>query len=117
MNMASPRNSKKRSNSPRSVMPRSIISLTIFLRAAARHNTTYSARSRSRRVMRRASSKAAMRDLGFIFDLDGTIVDTMGYYREVWEELIQEFGADHDPDLYLTRPTRDNVRALMGEQL
>ena len=56
-------------------------------------------------------------NLGFIFDLDGTIVDTTVYYREVWEELIREFGADHDPDLYLARPTRENFRELIGGPL
>lgn len=58
-----------------------------------------------------------MPDLGFIFDLDGTIVDTTAYYLEVWEELIHEFGANHDPEPYLARPTRENFRALIGEAL
>jgi len=56
-----------------------------------------------------------MDELGFIFDLDGTIVDTTAYYREVWEELIHEFGADYDPNVYLARPTRENFRELLAE--
>lgn len=53
--------------------------------------------------------------LGFIFDLDGTVVDSTAHYRETWAELIKEFGAEGDPDVYLGRPTRDNFRELLGE--
>jgi beta-phosphoglucomutase len=52
--------------------------------------------------------------LGFIFDLDGTIVDSTAYYRETWQELLDEFGAEEDPDVFLRRPTRENFRILLG---
>lgn len=55
--------------------------------------------------------------LGFIFDLDGTIVDSTAHYRETWRELIREFGADDDPEAYLRRATRDNFRTLLGSQV
>lgn len=55
--------------------------------------------------------------LGFIFDLDGTIVDSTAHYRETWRELIREFGADDDPEMYLRRATRDNFRTLLGSEL
>ncbi len=55
--------------------------------------------------------------IGFIFDLDGTIVDSTAHYRATWAELIQEFGADDDPELYLGRATRDNFRALLGKDV
>lgn len=58
-----------------------------------------------------------MSELGFIFDLDGTIVDSMGHYRAAWEELIEEFGADDNADAYLRRSTRDNFRVLAGDEL
>lgn len=53
--------------------------------------------------------------LGFIFDLDGTIVDSTAHYRETWEEFISEYGADDDAELYLKRATRENLRVLLGE--
>lgn len=55
-----------------------------------------------------------MADLGFIFDLDGTIVDSTAHYRASWAELIEEFGTDHDPEQFLRRNTRDNFRELFG---
>jgi beta-phosphoglucomutase len=55
--------------------------------------------------------------LGFIFDLDGTIVDSTAHYRETWAELIREFGAEDDPEAYLRRATRDNFRVLLGEDV
>jgi beta-phosphoglucomutase-like phosphatase (HAD superfamily) len=51
---------------------------------------------------------------GFIFDLDGTIVDSTAHYRETWAELLDEFGADDDPEVYLGRSTRENFRSLLG---
>lgn len=54
---------------------------------------------------------------GFIFDLDGTIVDSTAHYRETWAELLNEFGAEGDPEAYLGRSTRENFRALFGEDL
>lgn len=53
--------------------------------------------------------------LGFIFDLDGTIVDSTAHYRETWAELIHEFGAEGDPELFLRRATRENFRILLGD--
>jgi beta-phosphoglucomutase len=53
--------------------------------------------------------------LSFIFDLDGTIVDSTAHYRETWAEFIRDFGADDDPDLYVRRATRENLRHLLGE--
>jgi HAD superfamily hydrolase (TIGR01509 family) len=55
--------------------------------------------------------------LGFIFDLDGTLVDSTAHYRATWAELIAEFGADHDPEQFLRRNTRDNFRALFGDEI
>ncbi len=55
--------------------------------------------------------------IGFIFDLDGTIVDSTAHYRETWAELIREFGAEHDAEYFLRRSTRDNFRTLLGEQI
>lgn len=55
--------------------------------------------------------------IGFVFDLDGTIVDSTAHYRETWSELIREFGADDDPEAYLRRPTRDNFRTLLGDSV
>lgn len=52
---------------------------------------------------------------GFIFDLDGTIVDSTPFYRAAWAAFIDEFGASSDPDTYLQRGTRDNLRSLLGE--
>ncbi len=62
---------------------------------------------------------------GFIFDLDGTIVDSTAHYRETWAELIRELApeekqeteAAHDPEIFLRRATRDNLRALLGENV
>lgn len=54
---------------------------------------------------------------GFIFDLDGTIVDSTAHYRETWAELLDEFGANDDPEAYLGRSTRENFRALLGEDV
>lgn len=51
---------------------------------------------------------------GFIFDLDGTIVDSTAHYRATWAELIAEFGTDHEPEHFLRRNTRDNFRELFG---
>ncbi|HZQ05523.1 MAG TPA: HAD family phosphatase [Anaerolineae bacterium] len=58
-----------------------------------------------------------MEQLGFIFDLDGTIVDSTAYYRETWLELIREFGSSDDPELYLRRATRENFRVLLGDDI
>lgn len=55
--------------------------------------------------------------LGFIFDLDGTIVDSTAHYRATWAELIEEFGGDADPEQFLRRSTRDNFRELLGDEL
>lgn len=55
--------------------------------------------------------------LGFIFDLDGTIVDSTAHYRETWAELIREFGADDDPEHFLRRATRDNFLTLLGPDI
>jgi HAD superfamily hydrolase (TIGR01509 family) len=54
---------------------------------------------------------------GFVFDFDGTIVDSMGHYRRVWEDLLRESGSDEDPAAYLARSTRDNFRQLFGPDL
>lgn len=56
-------------------------------------------------------------NLGFIFDLDGTIVDSTAHYRATWAELLAEFGADDDPEMYLRRSTRDNFRVLLGGEI
>lgn len=53
--------------------------------------------------------------LAFIFDLDGTIVDSTAHYRETWAEFIREFGVEDDPDLYVRRATRENLRLLLGQ--
>lgn len=53
--------------------------------------------------------------LGFIFDLDGTIVDSTAHYRATWEEFIREFGAKDDPDSFVRRATRENLEILLGE--
>lgn len=53
-------------------------------------------------------------DLGFIFDLDGTIVDSTAHYRAAWQEFIEEFGADGDPERFLRRATRENLKQLLG---
>lgn len=53
--------------------------------------------------------------LSFIFDLDGTIVDSTAHYRATWAEFINEYGADDDAELYLKRATRENLRVLLGE--
>ncbi len=58
-----------------------------------------------------------MERLGFIFDLDGTIVDSTTYYREAWMELIREFGSSDDPEMYLRRATRENLRVLLGDDI
>jgi len=58
-----------------------------------------------------------LEQLGFIFDLDGTIVDSTAYYRETWLELIREFGSSDDPELYLRRATRENFRVLLGDDI
>lgn len=55
--------------------------------------------------------------LAFIFDLDGTIVDSTAHYRETWAELIREYGVDDDPEHFLRRATRDNFRYLLGEDV
>lgn len=54
-------------------------------------------------------------ELGFIFDLDGTIVDSTAHYRAAWQEFIEEFGSDEDPDSFLRRATRENLTQLLGE--
>lgn len=56
--------------------------------------------------------------LGFIFDLDGTIVDSTAHYRETWAELLREFGAaGDDPEPFLGRSTRENFRLLLGNDV
>lgn len=54
---------------------------------------------------------------GFIFDLDGTIVDSTAHYRATWAELIEEFGGEADPEQFLRRNTRDNFRELLGDEI
>jgi HAD superfamily hydrolase (TIGR01509 family) len=53
--------------------------------------------------------------LGFIFDLDGTIIDSTAQYRETWTELLDEFGSGYDPEEFMRRATRDNFRILLGD--
>lgn len=36
---------------------------------------------------------------GFIFDLDGVIVDTAKYHYEAWKSLAQQFGYDFTPKI------------------
>jgi len=55
------------------------------------------------------------KQLAVIFDLDGTIVDSTADYRAVWAELIAEYGLDDDPNVFVARGTRENVRVLLGE--
>lgn len=54
-------------------------------------------------------------DLAFIFDLDGTIVDSTAHYRATWAEFISEYGANEDAEQYLQRSTRENLRMLLGQ--
>lgn len=56
-----------------------------------------------------------MKTLGFIFDLDGTILDTTHYYRKAWEDLIREFDAPYDADELLKHSARDGIRKMLGE--
>lgn len=54
---------------------------------------------------------------GFIFDLDGTIVDSTALYRETWAELLRDFHSDDEPEPYLRRATRENFRLLLGNNV
>jgi beta-phosphoglucomutase len=68
-------------------------------------------------LVRHPSSVAGYLMFGFIFDLDGTIVDSTAHSRETWAELLEEFGADDDPEQFLRRSTRDNFRVLLGGEI
>jgi HAD superfamily hydrolase (TIGR01509 family) len=57
------------------------------------------------------------KSLGFIFDLDGTIVDSTASYRETWAELLRDLQSDDEPEHYLRRATRDNFRLLLGNSV
>ncbi len=53
--------------------------------------------------------------LGFIFDLDGTLVDTWEHYREIWRLLVEEFGTRHDPDVLMGHSARNGLRLMLPE--
>lgn len=58
----------------------------------------------------------------FIFDLDGTLIDTEKIYREVWPKAIRQFGYELPDEKYLEfrslgRPfAPQRFRELFGEQ-
>jgi beta-phosphoglucomutase len=54
--------------------------------------------------------------LAFIFDLDGTLIDTTAYYRQVWEEFIRELESDLTADHLLAHSAREGLRQMLGKR-
>lgn len=58
---------------------------------------------------------------GFIFDMDGTIVDSMPYHTEAWVKFISGLGIDIDRDEFQRRTagmtTFEILRRVVGEYL
>src|SRR5208283_3688037 len=40
---------------------------------------------------------------GLIFDCDGTLVDSMPLHMKAWEETVQSFGANFDPEFFFPK--------------
>ncbi len=54
-----------------------------------------------------------------VFDMDGTVVDNMGFHTEAWMVVIEELGlAPHDPVTWERRtsgtPNRQILREILG---
>ncbi len=60
------------------------------------------------------------KDIAFIFDLDGVIVDSNPVHLEVWREYLQNLGSTVDdklPELMYGRRNDEIVRDLLGDTL
>src|ERR671934_356602 len=55
-----------------------------------------------------------MDSLGFIFDLDGTLIDSTPRYRQVWEDLLREHGSEYTAEVLLAYSARDAFRKILG---
>lgn len=57
----------------------------------------------------------------FVFDMDGTIVDNMGFHMKSWMEFFRRRGMDIDHDEFFLatagRQGKEIMRAYLGEQL
>ncbi|MBV7388184.1 beta-phosphoglucomutase family hydrolase [Pasteurellaceae bacterium TAE3-ERU1] len=55
---------------------------------------------------------------GLIFDMDGTLIDTLAAHKRAWLEMGQEYGYDFDPQLMvaLTGSTTYNIAQAMMEK-
>jgi beta-phosphoglucomutase-like phosphatase (HAD superfamily) len=58
---------------------------------------------------------------GFIFDMDGTMIDNMRFHTDTWRQLLAERDLDIDMDEFQRhtsgKPTFDILRDMFGHEL
>ena len=52
---------------------------------------------------------------GFVFDMDGTLVDNMNHHSKAWGKLLKENGKDMDLDNFLKRTAGKTSREIIPE--
>ena len=62
-----------------------------------------------------------MAERAFIFDMDGTIVDNMGFHTDSWLEFFARRGKQYDPDVFFRETAgaqgREILRARLGPDI
>lgn len=52
-------------------------------------------------------------DYGFIFDMDGTLVDNMKYHTDAWQQMLRENGVEMDAEEFLIKTAgRTNLEII-----
>jgi beta-phosphoglucomutase family hydrolase len=54
-------------------------------------------------------------DYGFIFDMDGTLVDNMRFHTRAWTQMLTENGLEEDPHDFLVKTAGKTNREIIPE--
>jgi len=84
--------------------------------AARVHGAVVGNRARiENRTVEHAMEDAADRRAAFLFDMDGTLADTMPFHLQAWVELVNELGVEMEPATFLRRTGGKMNRQILGE--